>query len=384
MDDVLEQRTARLRSEGLLIPGHGPLLRLADGAPKSAANLLGKLWTTGRVARLCPGVYIGLERWAAMAPWDRYTAACAAYALTHPAARFTGVTAAHLYGLPLAETPREIWLRSRVPGHRAKRAMTASPFSDAARGRNRQKLWALPVVRWTWNGVEAPVEEKPRRWRGRLALAAIGWTAWPAAPLAPATVEAQLKDGTPLGAVTVDPLPTLQLLLGSTLPFREAVVALDGLHRRLPGPSQTWAENHAHRLRSRAATQRFTRAWSFSDARAESAGESLARALIHELGFVAPQLQRRFFAQDGREIARTDFWWEDVRVAGEFDGIGKYDVDLHADPRDRRNSINREKQRDVELRRVCRDVTHWTWADLKDPRRLEAELLRVGVPRRQA
>ncbi|WP_245829699.1 hypothetical protein [Micrococcus lylae] len=99
---------------------------------------------------------------------------------------------------------------------------------------------------------------------------------------------------------------------------------------------------------------------------------------------MAPQLQRRFFAPDGREVARTDFWWEDVRVAGEFDGIGKYDVDLHADPRDRRSSINREKQRDVELRRVCRDVTHWTWADLKDPRRLEAELLRVGVPRRQA
>lgn len=383
MDEVLEDRTARLRSEGLLIPGRGPLLRLTAGAPKSAANLLGKLWATGRVVRLCPGVYIGLDRWAAMAPWDRYTAACAAYALAHPAARFTGVTAAHLHGLPLAETPREIWLRSRVPGHRSKRMMTASPFSDSARRRNPQRLWALPVVRWTWNGVEAPVDEKPRRRRGRLSLSAAGWNAKPAWPLPSASVEARLKDGAPLGPVEADPLPTLQLLLGSTLPFRDAVVVLDGLRSRLPGPSDTWAENHAHRLRSKAARHRFARAWSFSDARAESAGESLARALIHELGFVAPQLQRRFFAPDGREIARTDFWWEDVRVAGEFDGIGKYDVDLHANARDRRNSINREKQRDVELRRACRDVTHWTWADLKDPRRLEAELLRVGVPRRQ-
>ncbi|XNZ00287.1 hypothetical protein ACL90Y_11225 [Micrococcus luteus] len=203
----------------------------------------------------------------------------------------------------------------------------------------------------------------------------------PAMP--PEILEARLRDGSLLGPVAVDPLPTVQLLLGSTLPFREAMVPLDGLHRLLPGPSETWAENHAKRLKTRAARARFEAAWAFSDARSESAGESLARALIHELGFVAPQLQRKIFSRDGREIARVDFWWEEVRVAGEFDGIGKYDLDLHADAATRRRAINREKARDVELQRVCRAVTHWTWRDLRAPARLEAELVRVGVPRRE-
>lgn len=199
----------------------------------------------------------------------------------------------------------------------------------------------------------------------------------------PDILEARLRDGTLLGPVAVDPLPTVQRLLGSALPFREAVVPLDALHRRLPGPSETWAENHADRLKTKAARARFERVWAFSDARSESAGESLARALVHELGFVAPQLQRRIFSRDGREVARVDFWWEEVCVAGEFDGIGKYDVDLHADAPARRRAISREKARDVELQRVCRAVSHWTWKDLWDPARLEAELVRVGMPRRR-
>lgn len=382
MDDAPDPRLAPLRHDGHLLPGHGPLLRAAPGAPTRARKALARLWAQGVLVRLGAGLYVPLAHWCALAPWDRYTLACAGYALLHPAARFTGTTAAHLHGLPLAQTPPEIRLRSPAPGHRARRPLAASAFSDLADARVR-RLPAPPAVRWTWNGVQAPADDGGELRRRRLASGGPEGEAPPPGPLPPVTVEAALSDGTLLGPVTVDALPTVQLALGSGPVFREAVVPLDGLRRRLPGPSAAWAERHADRLPTRAARERFERAWGFSDPRAESAGESLSRALIHELGFAAPHLQRTVFGRDGRAIGRTDFWWEEVDVVGEFDGIGKYDVDLHASAAERRQAITREKEREVALRRVCRDVARWTWADLREPAGLEAELVRAGVPRRR-
>lgn len=379
---ALPARLRSLHDDGHLLAGIGPLLRASPYSPARAGEALRTAWRHGQVARLARGTFVTLDLWTSLPPWDRHVLAAAAYAHSHPGAVFTGPTAALLHGLPLADTPAEVWLRAGNPGHRARRQMTASPFSPAGLQRSDGAPPAPPSVRWTWNTVQAPAPERPHERRRRLTVRDAGWTPEPAPPLPPEILETRLRDGTLLGPVAVDPLPTMQLLLGSSLPFREAVVPLDGLHRRLPGLSETWAENHADRLKTKAASARFERAWTFSDARSESAGESLARALIHDLGFVAPELQRRIFSRDGREIARVDFWWEEVHVAGEFDGIGKYDVDLHADASARRRAINREKARDVELQRICRAVSHWTWADLKDPARLAAELVRVGVPRR--
>lgn len=380
---TLPRRLQRLDDDGHLLRGIGPLLRVSPGAPSSARDSIRAAWRHGHLLRLTRGYYLDLRSWNEMAPWDRHTVAAAAYSHSHPGVVFTGATAAHLHGLPLTSIPGELRLRASARGHRGRRPMASAPFSETVLGSPEPLPPRPPQVRWQWNGVQAPAVQKPRDVRRRRRLTGDGWKARPVSAMSPVTIEARLKDGTPLGPVTVDPLPTVQLLLGSTLPFREAVVALDGLHRMLPGPSETWAEKHAERLETSAARTRFETAWEFSDARSESAGESLARALIHELGFAAPELQRKIFSRDGREVARVDFWWEQVRVAGEFDGIGKYDVDLHTSTRERRRSINREKSRDVELQRVCRHVTHWTWADLKDPARLEAELLRVGVPRRR-
>ncbi|GAA3791696.1 hypothetical protein [Micrococcus endophyticus] len=102
---------------------------------------------------------------------------------------------------------------------------------------------------------------------------------------------------------------------------------------------------------------------------------------MHELGFAAPTaLQHR--DATGREVARTDFWWADARVAGEFDGIGKYDLGLHrGDDAARRASIRREKEREVALQLVTRAVAHWTWEDLRAPERLARILTAAGVPR---
>lgn len=174
------------------------------------------------------------------------------------------------------------------------------------------------------------------------------------------------------------------LVLGARTPFRDAVAPLDVLARAHPGMVGAWATAATEEtLGSRAAVRRCERAWGFADGRSESAGESYSRALIHELDFAPPSsLQQRHVDATGREVARTDFWWASVGVAGEFDGLGKYDLPLHhGDEAARRATIRREKEREVALQSVTRGVAHWTWADLRQPEWLARILTAYGIPR---
>ena len=61
----------------------------------------------------------------------------------------------------------------------------------------------------------------------------------------------------------------------------------------------------------------------FSTALSESAGESLSRVRIFELGFEAPELQVPFADMNGDD-RRVDYFWRSIRKIGEFDGNGKY------------------------------------------------------------
>lgn len=62
----------------------------------------------------------------------------------------------------------------------------------------------------------------------------------------------------------------------------------------------------------------------FADARAESVGESRSRVAMHLAGLPAPELQVVIRDDAVRQVARTDFGYPDLRVAGEFDGKVKY------------------------------------------------------------
>ncbi|MGI3783841.1 MAG: hypothetical protein ACRYG2_23995, partial [Janthinobacterium lividum] len=61
-----------------------------------------------------------------------------------------------------------------------------------------------------------------------------------------------------------------------------------------------------------------------ADRRAESPGESITRVQCYRFGLPAPDLQHKVWNARGELVARTDFWWEDFRHAGEFDGLIKY------------------------------------------------------------
>jgi hypothetical protein len=89
-------------------------------------------------------------------------------------------------------------------------------------------------------------------------------------------------------------------------------------------------------------------------------------------------LQQEFVLPGGK-IARTDFWWEEGRQVGEFDGVGKYiDPALRAG-RSAEQVLIDEKDRGDALRRMVRAVSRWRTPDLRDPRRLWDILTNDGL-----
>ena len=113
-----------------------------------------------------------------------------------------------------------------------------------------------------------------------------------------------------------------------------------------------------------------------ADARSQSVGESLSRARMYELHLPIPDLQREFFDQAGF-VGRTDFWWEYLRLVGEFDGRTKYLPDgLGSDPAE---VVWQEKRREDRLRALVAGVARWTWAEAYDPKAFLTVMARAGV-----
>src|SRR5690606_25157426 len=72
-------------------------------------------------------------------------------------------------------------------------------------------------------------------------------------------------------------------------------------------------------------------------------------------------LQRELFTPDGVFVARVDFFWEELGIVGEFDGMGKYGA---GDPRSTADSVRREKLREDAIRNLGFEVVRWTWPEL--------------------
>ncbi|MDO5504528.1 MAG: hypothetical protein Q4G67_15295, partial [Actinomycetia bacterium] len=109
------------------------------------------------------------------------------------------------------------------------------------------------------------------------------------------------------------------------------------------------------------------------DGRSESVGESISRLIFVEAGLPRPELQREFVI-DGR-LYRSDFYWEDEEVIGEFDGLGKY-LDETSES-GRRASLRAEKQRDQDFQSVGITPVHWTMGDLATPSALVSRVRRA-------
>lgn len=84
---------------------------------------------------------------------------------------------------------------------------------------------------------------------------------------------------------------------------------------------------------------------------AESALESISRWQLHRGRVPAPRCNVVVVGADGREY-RADFVWDDHRVIGEADGMGKYESI---------EDLRLEKRRQVALEQAGWRVIRWTW-----------------------
>lgn len=102
-----------------------------------------------------------------------------------------------------------------------------------------------------------------------------------------------------------------------------------------------------------------------ASAQSESPGESWSAVVLHEHGVPRPERQQPFIDESGF-IGRSDFWWPDARVAGEFDGRVKYG---RANPSGRppEDVLWDEKLREDRLRATGVTVIRWTTPDLRRP-----------------
>lgn len=174
-------------------------------------------------------------------------------------------------------------------------------------------IWGIPVIGRTSEVLlTAPGTSHGRR-RGN-----IRWT--PRTLLEPTT----LRDG-----LTLTSRAQTVLDLAARLPFERAVPAMDHVlrpdaARPLPALEKDALLVLSRNLPDAGKRTRAERVISFADSRSESPGESYSRAVLHLQGFPPPELQYEFRSAGGQFIGRTDFFWKDYSLVGEFDGAAKY------------------------------------------------------------
>lgn len=118
--------------------------------------------------------------------------------------------------------------------------------------------------------------------------------------------------------------------------------------------------------------RRARRAIEFSDGRAESALESIGRAVFHEHGLPPPELQVWVGTDDLGVVGRADYLWRKYRTVAEADGAVKY-----ANPGRAISQLNR----DARLRDAGFEVVHFTWQEITMAPRQVVDRIRVAFAR---
>ncbi len=263
------------------------------------------------LTRIRHRVYAPTARWESLPPWDRYLGRVHALAMVRPDSVFCLESAGALHGLPVFGEPRELHVFDA-------QGQTSHRFGDVVVHTSRDHRPITTAV-----GVSAT-----RRCETAVDLVR---ALPPAFGLAVADAAVSPRQG---GTCAIDDL----------------VAIADAQCNRRGRATMRWA-------------------WRRADPRAESAGESVSRAVIEWLGFPDPELQRTFHL-DGFED-RVDFFWPGSRAIGESDGYAKYSG---------RADLIAEKRREDRLRRHCGGFARWDWADAVRAAPLRQALLAAGVP----
>ncbi len=157
---------------------------------------------------------------------------------------------------------------------------------------------------------------------------------------------------------------------------RTAFAALEeALHNLPPGHREILRTNVRDRLidrRDRRGIHRAQMLLALATGEADSPPESILRLIVVEAGLPIPVVQYEINTVDGRKLYVLDLAWPELRIALEYDGYA-----THEDRRDY------DAERDARMTARGWITIRATAADLRDPRRLLAEL-RAAFARRAA
>lgn len=268
--------------------------------------------------RVRSGIYVSRAAFTKLPPWKKYAVRVHAFVRQHPDAVLCLESAAIFHGLPLFAETKDIHV--------------------FASGRSRSRRFGDVCVHTSADPREV-VQVK-----GALITGILDTVADLARALPPAQA--------------------LAVVDSAISPTQGGWLSVDALREHIAGQQN-------HRGSARAGW-----AWGNADARAESPGESVSRAVITWTGFERPELQHRFHYEGAND--RTDFYFPSCRAIGESDGWQKYQ---RHDPAEAARLLAEEKRREDRLRRHGHPFARWDLTDAWRVKPLERALERAGVPR---
>lgn len=340
----------------------------ADGVHTSLA--LSAAVRRGELLRVRRGAYVSVDDWAAAPLWQRYSLAVAATAMgAAHRPTFCRESALLLYGLPLASTPRHVMVRTPAynwAGVKQPPAMASSTarVRQAQQGsrstRNIATKYLEPAI--------LPGSTRAEMRAAHRETPVLQTVTLPEGAL-PGITGPQQYQVEPLGLALVDTVSRMSL--------PEAVVVLDAAKARHSLDIAPWLGY----LRTARQRRNWQRAWEFADSRSESPLESESRAVIAQLGFPPPTLQRP--VRTHASSFRLDMCWEEDGVAGEVDGRSKY---LEAELRNGADAHQvhlQEKIRREAVEERGWAMARWGKSELREPVRLARRLLNAGLRRTQ-
>lgn len=271
------------------------------------------------------GVFVRRATWASLTPTDRTLWLMRAIGREHPTWRFCGASAAVAYGLPVT--------------------------------------WGL----LTHVFVDAP------RAAGDRSEAGISWH--------------HLRDeGGTAASLRLTSLWRTVFDCLTTFPAADALAVVDRAARLSAASARQVVDYLRSAHRGTRGVREAVEVAALADGRAESGGESIARHTMHELGFVAPELQ--VWIEDPVEPGRwfrVDFLWmlpDGSIIIGELDGHQKTERPELMGGRSAVRVLQDERLRESHLTALRPAIVRFDYETARDPARLGPLLESYGVPRR--
>ena len=170
-----------------------------------------------------------------------------------------------------------------------------------------------------------------------------------------------------------------------TLGFDEGLVIADAALARLGVTRERLAELVLRLGKGRSGLDDALACVAWADARSESGGESMGRAVMIRHGFMLPELQVVVGnANCEGESWRCDYLWhlaDGTTVAGELDGHEKYVNPEMTKGRDAVAVMSNERMRESQLTLYVDRIMRFSYADIVNEERLVAKLEKFGIPR---